>query len=384
MRILQIIEFFTPGMGGSVEVAYQLSRHLTHLGHQVTVYTSDFKSSTGAFPHLPFRVVKFRSLLKHWNFYVTPGLIPWVRKHLKEYDIIHMHNVRTFQNAVVAHYAHRYEIPYVLSAHGSLPIIIERKWAKRVFDVTAGDNIMRNGSAFHAVSEVEVEQYLGYGLPKEKIHLIYNGMDLNDFGQLPAAGVFRDKLRVPEGSKVIVHLGRIHKRKNIDLIIRSLAQIAKQEADIRLVIAGPDEGEQAALVRLVRELGLEGRVIFPGGVYGADKLALLQDADLVVSMGVYEIFGLVPFEAMLCGTPAVVSDDCGAGRLVRKGEMGWLAQAGDVDSLAETMRRALADPEAGRKMVQRGRAFIREQMDWDEVVEEFVHMYQSVQGARVR
>jgi glycosyltransferase involved in cell wall biosynthesis len=378
LRILQVIPFFTPQMGGSAEVAYQISKHLAQRGHVVTVVTTDYARQRTRYEAKGVQVVEIPNWLAGFGFYLNPGLIAWNRQNLRAFDVIHLHTVRTFQNAVVAYYAHKYHIPYILSAHGTLPVIIERQLPKRLFDLAAGNNILKHAAGFHAVSEVEVEQFQVHKLPADKIHRIYNGLDLQAFEHLPEPGLFRRKLNIPAGSKLILHLGRIHKRKGIDSLIQAFAQLVRQDANLKLVVAGPDDGEQSNLEQLVKTLGLSNQVLFPGAVYGRDKLAALQDADLLVSTGVYEIFGLVPFEAMLCGTPVMVSDDCGAGRLVSQGEMGWLVKARDVNDLARKMSTALADPETCAGMVQRGKVYIQQTLDWEHSTAQIIQMYEKI------
>ena len=60
------------------------------------------------------------------------------RQHVASFDLIHMHTLRTFQNAVVRHFALRRGIPYVLSAHGTLPRVVQRKLAKKGYDLFFG------------------------------------------------------------------------------------------------------------------------------------------------------------------------------------------------------------------------------------------------------
>ena len=114
MRILQVIEFFSPKMGGSAQVAFQISRHLAQRGHDLSVWASDYGSREVRFPEEDFETHLFHTLFARWGFYLTPNLVSWARDHLQEFDIIHMHNVRTFQNIVVSYYARRFGIPYVL------------------------------------------------------------------------------------------------------------------------------------------------------------------------------------------------------------------------------------------------------------------------------
>jgi glycosyltransferase involved in cell wall biosynthesis len=380
VRILQVIPFFTPQMGGSAVVAYQTARHLAERGHQVTVATSNYSIETSSFPDAPFEVIYFHNLLARWGFYITPELVPWSRQNVKRFDVIHMHTVRTFQNAVVSHFARRHGIPYVLSAHGTLPLIVRRRLPKQAYDLLFGRRLLQDAGMLIAVSEVEADQYRQWGIPEERIHMIYNGLDLDEFASLPNEGSFRASLpQMQDGTKLAAYLGRIEERKGLDQLIEAFEKLLEGDVRAQLVIAGPDEGIQSSLHSLSASLGLDGRVIFCGPLYGKDRLSLLVDADVVVLPAVHEIFGLVPFEALLCGTPVIVSDDSGAGHLVARANAGWLVHYGDVPGLAAALRHALTadQAEVGSK-VRSGREFVRNNLDWKKTIIELENLYQEI------
>lgn len=377
MHILQAIEFFTPSMGGSVQVAYQISRHLARLGHKVTVCTSDFQRNAGVFPDQPFQVHYFHSLSTRWNFFVTPSLIPWAWKHVGEFDIIHLHNVRTFQNAVVGAIARRKGIPYVISAHGSLPYLASRSGIKRGFDVLFGKRLVGGARQMLAVSEAEVRQFSQAGVPSEKIRLVSNGLDLEEFSNLPRQGTFRCSYQIPAEAMVIFFLGRIHPIKGLDHLIAAYSGLSSNLDNVWLVIAGPDDGDLERLRGLVYQIPTGERVLFPGPLYGADKLAALVDADVLAFPSSYEIFGLVPFEALLCGTPVVASRESIAGQMIERVGAGYTAPFGAVDAWQANLYQALTQPATSAEMVLRGQAFIRENLDWEEITDRLLHVYEG-------
>ena len=379
MRILQVIPFFSPHMGGSAQVAYQISRRLGERGHDVTVVASDYATGESQFEEGPFDVVLFPNLVARWGFYVTPGLVPWARDHVSEFDVIHMHTARTFQNAVARHFAVRYGVPYVLSAHGTLPVIVERKLAKRIYDLLAGRSLLASASRLVAVSALEAEQYrLTGGIEEGRIRVIYNGLDLDEFSPLPPRGLLRQRLGITPEARVVLFLGRLHRIKGIDFLVKAFAQLREEVKDVILVIAGPDAGELARLQALVGRMQLAEGVRFAGTLYGQEKLAAYVDADVVASPGAYEIFGLVPFEALMCGTPAVVGEGSGAGQLIREAGAGYIVPPVNVDALAHRLRRALAGGPEVQAQVAAGQAFVRRELDWDAIAGHLEDLYSGV------
>ena len=121
MKILQHLDFFSPVRGGGVTtLVYSLSKALRQRGHEVVIYTSDFKLDQGYIDSLPeVKVYPFRCISSLAEFYLTPGMVGEVRRKLEDFDIIHLHCFRSFQNIVIHHYAKKYGVPYVVDAHGS-------------------------------------------------------------------------------------------------------------------------------------------------------------------------------------------------------------------------------------------------------------------------
>lgn len=378
MRILQVIPFFSPHMGGSAQVAYHISRRLGERGHDVTVVASDYAMDESRFDEGPFEVVLLPNLVTRWGFYLTPGLVSWARDHVPEFDVIHMHTTRTFQNAVVRHYALRYGVPYVLSAHGTVPVIVERKLAKRLYDLLVGQRLLASADRLVAVSPAEAEQYQQAGVEEDRIRVVYNGLDLDEFANLPPRGVFRRAQGVADGTRIVLYLGRLHRIKGIDSLLHAFARIKDDLVPCLLIVAGPDDGELAALQALAGELGMADWVRFTGPLYGVEKLSAYVDADVLASPAVYEIFGLVPFEALLCGTSVIVTGDCGSGDLIHEAKAGLVVPHGDVEGLAEALAQALTDDKTTAAQVSAGQAFVRRELDWASIVDEMEELYSGL------
>ena len=109
----------------------------------------------------------------------------------------------------------------------------------------------------------------------------------------------------------------------------------------------------------------------------ADKISAYMDADVLVYPSILEIFGLVPFEAIMCGTPVIVTDDCGCGELIKDSKSGYLVEYGDVNSLKEKMRIILENPQEGYEFVDNGKKFIYKKLSWEKIVEKMEENYEN-------
>lgn len=362
-------------------MAYQTARHLARRGHQVTVWSSDFGQGDGSFPDVCFELKLFPCAFARWGFYPTPALVAWARDHVAEFDVIHLHNLRTFQNVVVASAARRAGVPYLISAHGSLSHRVGRRTTKRTFDLLCGRWLIGGARRMIAVSPLEVDQYGEAGISPDRIVMIPNGLDLDEFVQLPAPGTFRQRVGIPADVKLVLSLGRIHRIKGLDLLIEAFGRLQETTVDAVLVIAGPDDdGELARLHTFAAKRGLHSRVQFPGPLYGVDRLAALVDADLVVAPSAYEIFGLVPFEALMCGTPVIISGDSGASRLLQGNEAVYCVPYGDASTLVPMLHQILIDGDMTQRKVQIGQEFARAMLDWQAIAGRLEELYDSLVG----
>jgi glycosyltransferase involved in cell wall biosynthesis len=378
MRILQVIPFFTPEMGGSAEVAYQITKHISEMGNEVTVVTSDYRKNFSSFPKGNFEVIFIPNLISKFGFFINPRLIKWAKENVPNYDVIHLHTVRTFQNAIVHHYAKRYHRPTILSAHGTLPLIVQRQFFKKVFDVLAGRSILNSARYFIAVSSFEADQYRQAGIENNRIRMIYNGINLDEFANLPTRGTFRKTIPgIAENTRIILSISRLHKIKGLNSLLEALSYLQTYPEKVLLVMVGPDEGELANLQDLTKKLHLQDQVLFAGPLYGQDKLAAMRDADVLVSPSLYEIFGLVPFEALMCGTPVLVAEDSGLGQLIRESGAGYLAPYGNPHALAEALRHIFSHPDEAEQKVKAGQRFIRERLSWKKNTSELEILYRQ-------
>src|SRR3972149_8108512 len=135
MKILQVVQFFSSNHGGSAIVPYEVSKQLQKKGHDVTVITTDFMMNNEFIDSLDgVEVIPFHCQMNIGGLLISSSINKYLKENIYKFDIIHMHNFRTYQNIIVHKYAKKYGIPYVLQAHGSVLRIIEKKGFKYLFD----------------------------------------------------------------------------------------------------------------------------------------------------------------------------------------------------------------------------------------------------------
>ena len=203
-------------------------------------------------------------------------------------------------------------------------------------------------AGFHAISESTRDDLVARGVRRERITVIYPGVDAAWYAPDPA-------VRRAE-RPTFLYVGRLKRYKGVEAALRAVAVARRARPDISLDIAGQGD-DRPRLEALARTLGVADAVRFLGFVPDEEKRRLLRRAWAVVFPSPKEGWGITNVEAAACGTPALASDSPGLRESVRDGESGWLVPHGDVAALAARMLELAGDPGAVARLGRGGRAF---------------------------
>ena len=215
---------------------------------------------------------------------------------------------------------------------------------------------LRKVDRFISPSQYLADRYAANGLPPDRISVIRNGIDLEQF-------------KVVHGDHetfTLGFIGYLGKHKGVDVLLRALALIADSRP-IRLLVVGAGE-EKSALEALCQELRLDGRVTFLGRVDNEHIGTIYKQIDVLVVPSVWpENSPVTITEAMASGVPVIASDVGGIGELVDHEITGLLAPPRDARGLADLIERLRQDPGLGRKMGQNALEKIRGEDSKDQV-----------------
>jgi len=379
MKILQVIPFFTPARGGSVTVSYYLSKELSKRGHEVTIITTDFEfdeTYAKTLEEVGVKVISFRCIANIKLFLISPSMKKWLKSNIKNFDVIHMHNFRSYQNNVVYKYAKKYRIPYVLQAHGSLPRIIEKQRLKNLYDWAWGNKILKDAFKVIALTKTEAEQYKKMSVDGDRIEIIPNVINLSEYDNLPEREEFRRKYCLNDNEKIILYLARIHKIKGPDLLAKAFAELTKELDNVKLVFVGPNDGYLPTLKKLINELRIENKVLFIGPLYGKEKLKAYVNADVYVLPSAYEVFANTILEACACSIPVIVTDRCGIAEFV-DGKVGYVVEY-DKNQLQDAIFKVLSNEGLRKRFGEEGKRLVRKEFSWDKVMRQVEEVYKSV------
>jgi len=385
MRVLQVIPYFYPSwsFGGPVRCVFHISRELAKRGHEITVYTTNAFDTKRNFKIRKTRtyidgiyVHYFRNVFNLQGMYVSPGILGKTRSEIKDFDIIHLHEARSFQNIVLYHYCKTKAKPYVFTPHGTILRRIEKFMLKKLYDYTFGFNIMKGAKKLIALSKEEAQQFMSVGIKKDKIVVIPNGIDLDSFSHSLAPLSFKKKFGIPETSRIILYMGRVHRQKGLDFLLNTFSKI--QDRDVVLVIAGSDQDYLQSIRERSRKLNISDKVIYVGFLTGNDKLSAFRDSYMVVYPSIYECFPLVPLEAAACSKPSIVTEGGVMADIVKTGDFGFSVPYGKIFLLKEAILRLLNDEKLAKQMGINGKNFVAKNFSWETIVPQLENVYLNV------
>lgn len=193
-----------------------------------------------------------------------------------------------------------------------------------------------------AVSEAVAASLAAAGVPRSRMEVVAPGVEPGEY----------ERAEPHRGAPVIACIARLHREKNVALLIRAFARVHAEIPEARLVIFG-DGPERGALERLAAALGLGSVVEFRGYVKDAGRRC--GDFDILAVPSSREAFGIAALEAMACGVPVIATRVGGLPELVLDGETGLLVPPEDEKALAETLTGLLRDPERAARLGAAGR-----------------------------
>ena len=374
MRVLNVNSSldFKSG-GGTAERTFQMSRFLALKGAKCTVLTINTGLDESRVLALKPAVVVVTPLF--WKRYYIPVIgLKTIRNLVNDADIVHLMGHWSVLNALVYIPLRRARKPYVVCPAGALALFGRSKWLKRLYNFIVGKKIIRNASAWIAVTSAEFPHFESYGIPTSRVTVIPNGVCKEDF---PVVDI--NAFRLSKGlsyNPIILFMGRLNPIKGPDLLLRAFALVRDRISDYQLVFAGPDEGMQSALVEMAKQEGVIDRVHFLGFVSGNDKSAAYHMASLLVVPSRQEAMSIVALEAGICGTPVLLTDQCGFGEI--KTINPGLEVPASPNGIADGLVRLLAKPDELKEISFAFEKFVSERYSWNFIVERYLNLYKDL------
>lgn len=383
MKVSVISPSFYPAFvyGGTIFSVHHTCAQLAALGVDIFVSTTNANGKT----KLAVPTQRFVELAPHYavKYYddTMIGRFSWrfvasVWRDIKACDLIRVEDVFSTYIPPALLYARLFRKPVLISARGVLSrwsLASKRPLLKKIW-IALLIRPFLDGARWHATSKEE-EAEIQAVFPDAEVVVIPNGVDMTEFCAPPVLTreAYLRKFGVTgEGAnKVIVSMGRLHKKKGFDILIDAFAGLP--DAKTVLLIAGTDDGERSNLESQIARLGIAGKVHLVGEVSGRDKVEFLAGADVFVLPSYSENFGNVYLEALAAGVPIVASKGTPWEQVEAQGCGKW------VENSVDKVRCAIAELlRADRALMGRRAKLLAEQYDWRRIASEFLTVFDKI------
>lgn len=383
MRILHVVPTYLPATryGGPIYSVHGLCKALVDNGCDVHVYTTNVDGPGNS--DVPLGQPVDMDGVSVWYFpstvlrrlYWSPELRKKLDRSVTEFDMVHLHSVFLWPTWAAARAARKWHVPYTVSPRGMLVYDLVRRKNRLIKQlwIKAIEQKNLEAAAFvHVTAELEMRELSKFPVKLKHMVNIPNGVDEPQGNH--AGGLNRDVDDAIGQSPYVLFLGRLSWKKGLDRLL----SVWHKDLGYRLVIAGNDE--ENYLDELQEKYCLtedNGIYVIPRGVDGNDKEALYENASLFVLPSYSENFGNTVLEAMMHGTPVLVTAEVGAAEVVEAAGAGMVVKADELQVALETM---IDNPGELKAMGERGRKYVSQSYSWKAVATDMVDAYRSCLG----
>jgi glycosyltransferase involved in cell wall biosynthesis len=367
--------------GGPIAAVGQLTTALKNLGHSSEVVTLDARHAPGVaeFPGV------VHALGPSWGKYgYNTRLVPWLCQNAARFDAVIVSGIWQYPSFGTWLAARKVHFPYFVFTHGMLdpwfklkyPLKHLKKW---FYWPWAEYRVLRDATAvfFTSVEEKKLAPQSFWLYQANEIVVNYG------IGSPPENGAVQRQMflnRFPDLQKkrLILFLSRIDPKKGCDLLIGAFAQVANQDPDLHLVIAGPDqEGWQTQLMEQATRLGLDGRITWTGMLTGDIKWGAYRAAEVFLLPSHSENFGVVVAEALACRLPVLITNKINIWQEIENDGAG-IIETDTQDGILRLLQKWLRlSPDEQQKMGENARDCFMRRFNLAQTAQKFVDVIEA-------
>ena len=384
MKILMLTWEYPPRIvGGIARVVHDLSKRLIKDGHEVTVITyrdgnvPEYENDKGVEVYRVDNCMIHPNNFIDWIMQLNFNMIAKATEVINKeggFDVIHAHDWLVTYAAKSLKQS--FNLPMVATIHAT-----EAGRNSGIHDDTQRYINDTEWLLTYEATEVIVNSnYMKghvqglFGLPFDKISVIPNGINLNNFTGIDRDYDFRRRFAM-DNEKIILYVGRLVYEKGVQHLISAMPKILENYHDSKLVIAGKG-GMIDELKSQVESMGLSNKVYFTGYLNQKEVQKMYKCADVAVFPSTYEPFGIVALEAMLAGIPTVVSDIGGLNEIVEHGVNGMKSYTGNPNSIADSVLSLLFDPQLAMNVTKNAKNKVKDEFNWQKIAQDTHYIYE--------
>ena len=273
--------------------------------------------------------------------------------------------------------SHALTAAWLARAHRQVPLIISRRVGYPIGQGFFSRARFNAAARIVANSEWVLEQAVASGAPREKLTVIYEGVEIPVAVTPEIRNAARKRWGVRASQQLLGCAGVLLEDKGQEWVIRALGKLRQKFPGCTLLLAG-EGAYRPQLESLVKQLNLQDAVIFAGFV--RDVESFYQALDVFVFPALFEGLGTSLLAAMAHAIPSVTYFGCALGEIVEDDISGLQVEPRNPDALAEAIRRILSDTNFAERLASSGRQRIGEMFSADRMVDRTLRLYRGVSG----
>lgn len=369
-------------MGGGVgDVSYNLSVQMAKRGHEVYIFTAAIDSKESVENYENITIFRYKKSFTIGSAPIPVNILYKPPKLGIDLDIIHTHAGNPPAPVAAYWYAKKSKKPFVVTYHGDGQWNwggVIRRMSVYSYNKHLLDKILSYADVLISPSEYYINESRVLGKYRDKIVVIPNGINVDDFDISYSKIECREKLGLPLDNEIILFLGGLNPHKGPDVLLKAMPKILGSIQDANLVFVGCG-GMREELEELSKKLGVEKNVKFAGFVEESMKPFYYRAADVfcLPSVMTSEVFPIVFLEASASGLPMAVSDLNTFKCIIEDGYNGIVAKRNDVNNLADAITYLLESEDVRKRMGKNGRNKVKD-YSWDRIAAETEKVYLSL------
>ena len=393
MNVCFVTPEYFPISGGTGAYVYYLSHSLQKLGHNVHVVARHTEDAEDTFHGIKVHYINGtgNALTRYWSFARSAAnKIKELNKQIG-LDIIHA-NLPLVPSFAIPDNSAKALVCAVHSTWKGEAIVTKQSNPKELnpnekmmlrFNRVLRryeTQLMKRSDALIAVSKYTVNELTDlYGIEEEKIHVIYNGVDIDKFKPRSNRTELRQEFGLEEDEKVVLFVGRLYHRKGLEILLRSIPPVLQKYKDVKFAISGTGfKQKEESLRSLAKELGIQEHLTFLGYVPDEKLPGLYSASDIFVLPAIYENFPFAILEAQATALPVISTKVGGIPEFLVNNENGFLIDPGDSKQLTQKVLTLLQDPKHANEMGKRGRERIEEKLSWRIITAQVIDLYHKL------
>lgn len=383
MALLIFTDNYPPQLGGIGTYAYELAKNLHAEGVEVIVLAPRVEGDREwdlREKFITYRLVKKRPLFEFHALLLLFYLA--LRGHVDRVLCMTWHPCGSL--AILTNLL--FNVPYYVVAHGAELLEPEDSWLKRLIYGWILRPLRRlvlgRASTLFTYSYTK-RLLMAVGADEKKMVLVAGGTDPEKFQPVRNRGEIARRYGL-EGKKVLLTVARLASHKGQDTVISLMPELIKRIPDLVYVIVGVGD-QEATLKDMVRHLNLNGYVLFTGMVRQEELIEFYNVCDVFMMVSKelpsgIEGFGIAFLEANACGKPVIGGRSGGIPEAVIHGETGLLVDPNNPQEVFEAIVRLLTDDFYAKRLGERGRRRVVEELNWRATARRIKEAIYSVRG----